>query len=455
MTVAARSPRGRVSVGHIALAVPIIAAVISGRIPVRDNSYLWHVRAGTLQIELGRVLTEDPFSFTAAGRAWRTQSWLADLLYGWADRRWGLAVVTPVVLLGALLIVGSIAVRNYRLLRSPLAAAVATTWVMWLLIGYFTPRPVLFSLGLLALWLVVADDERLRWTLPPLMWLWASIHGGFVLGVGYLILDGLRRRDRRRIVDVAAVTLVTLFSAHGLGTWQIVMQFLGNGEALDLIIEWMTPDLISRELFPFLLAIVALLVNAIRGRIAMSDLWVIVPFLIFAFTANRSVPLAALVLAPWFVTSLISLGRKATASTRFQSRLNAVIMILVILTPWLVPIKGGLDDELFAVEAVEHLQAGPLFHDDAVGGFLIYSEWPERLVFIDDRAELYGSLFIDFVEARNAGQAWREVFDRYGLEQALLKHDDRLSQVLLAEGWERVFADDKFVLLSAPQSEAR
>ena len=59
MAATAGAARGRVSVGHIALAVPLIAAVISGRIPVRDNSYLWHVRAGTLQIDLGRVLTEE------------------------------------------------------------------------------------------------------------------------------------------------------------------------------------------------------------------------------------------------------------------------------------------------------------------------------------------------------------------------------------------------------------
>ena len=149
MSARAGAARGRVSVGHIALAVPIIAAVISARIPVRDNSYLWHVRAGTVQIDRGRVLTEDPFSFTAAGRAWRTQSWLADLLYGWLDRNWGLAVVTPIVVCGALLIVGSIAVRVYRVLRSPFAAAVATAWVMWLVIGYFTPRPVILSLGFL------------------------------------------------------------------------------------------------------------------------------------------------------------------------------------------------------------------------------------------------------------------------------------------------------------------
>ncbi len=450
MSATAGTARGRVSVGHIALALPVIAAVISGRIPVRDNSYLWHVRAGTLQIDLGRVLTEDPFSFTAAGRAWRTQSWLADIAYGWADRRWGLAIVTPIVVMGALLIVGSIALRTYRVLRSPLAAGVATTWIMWLLLGYFTPRPVVFSLGLFALALVVADDERLRWTLPPLMWLWASIHGGFVVGIGYLILDGLRRRDRRRIVDVAAATLVTLLTAHGLGTWQVVIQFLGNTKALDLIVEWLTPNLISLELFPFLLGIIAMLVGAIRGRVKMADLWVIVPFLAFAFTANRAVPLSALVLAPWFVSSLMPLGKKATSTTRVQGVVNATILALVVILPWVVPIKGGLDDELFGVEAVEHLGPGPAFHDDGVGGYLIYAEWPDRLVYIDDRAELYEDDFIDFAKARDADEVWREVFARYDIGQALLKHEDRLTQVLLAERWEPVFEDDRFVVLVAP-----
>lgn len=450
MEATAGAARGRVSVGHIALAVPLIAAVISGRIPVRDNSYLWHVRAGTLQIDLGRVLTEDPFSFTAAGRPWRTQSWLADILYGWADRRWGLAVVTPIVVLGALLIVGSIAVRNYRVLRSPFAAALATTWVMWLLIGYFTPRPVILSLGFLALTLAVADEERLRWALPPLMWLWASIHGGFVVGIGYLVLDGLRRKDRRRMFDVAAVTVITLFTAHGLGTWQVVLQFLGSGEALDLISEWLTPNLITVGLFPFLLALIAILVGAIRGQVTMKDLWVVVPFLGFSFTANRSVPLASLVLAPWFVTSLRTIGQKATSTTRVQGMINAAIMVSVIVVPWAIPIEGGLDDELFAVEAVESLRPGPAFHDDAVGGYLIYASWPERLVYIDDRAELYGDSFIEFVKARDADQIWRDVFDRYSIEQALLKHDDRLSQVLLAEGWRPVFEDDRFVVLVSP-----
>jgi hypothetical protein len=92
---------------------------------------------------------------------------------------------------------------------------------------------------------------------------------------------------------------------------------------------------------------------------------------------------------------------------------------------------------------------GPAFHDDAVGGYLIYAEWPERSVYIDDRAELYQEEFIDFVKARAGNDVWREVFDRYQINQALLKLEDPLVQILEAEGWIESFADDRFVVLTA------
>jgi hypothetical protein len=352
------------------------------------------------------------------------------------------------VVVGTLVLVGAIALRCYRAVGSPLAGAIATTWLMWLTIGYFTPRPVLFSLALLAVFLVAADDSRLRWTLPLLMWVWAAIHGGFIVGLGYLVLDGIRRRDRTRAVDVAVATGFTLLTAHGLGTWQIVLEFLRNTEALDLIAEWLTPNLISLEHFPFLLGLLALLVAAMRGRLVARDLWVVAPFLVFAFTANRSVPLAALVLAPWFVGGLARIRLGEGRVPRAQAMINAVLLVAVVAIPWLVPLEGGLDQELFAVNAIRHLDPGPAFHDDAVGGYLIYAEWPERLVYIDDRAELYQQDFIDFVRARGGEGVWEDVFERFGLTQALLKVEDPLVQILEAEGWSRRFEDDRFVVLT-------
>jgi hypothetical protein len=332
----------------VALLLPLVAAVVAARLPVRDNSYLWHVRAGSLQIESGEVLTVDPFSFTALGRPWRTQSWLADLLYGWADRIWGLEAVTPLVLVGALIMVGAIGLRVYRAVPVALPAAIGTIWVMWLTIGYFTPRPVLFSLALLAVFLVAADDQRLRWALPLIMWLWASVHGGFIVGLGYLVLDGLRRRDRGRLVDIGAASAVTLVTAHGWGTWEVVFQFLTSTGELDLIVEWLSPDLFSVEHFPFALALVALLVAAVNGRIAKRDLWLLIPFMLFAFTANRAVPVTALVLAPWFVVPFGRNARSSSPVSARQSAFNAGIFAAVLVVPWMVPLESGLDQQLLS-----------------------------------------------------------------------------------------------------------
>ena len=76
----------RLTPGHLVLLVPWIGLVVGAASPIRDNSFLWHVRAGTLQLDLGHVLRTDPFSFTMQGAPWRTQSWLLELGYGLLER---------------------------------------------------------------------------------------------------------------------------------------------------------------------------------------------------------------------------------------------------------------------------------------------------------------------------------------------------------------------------------
>jgi hypothetical protein len=212
-------------------------------------------------------------------------------------------------------------------------------------------------------------------------------------------------------------------------------------------VEWLTPDFLSLGLFPFALAVVALLVVAIRGELTFADLWVVVPFLLFAFTANRAVPISALVLCPWFVSILRSRSRQARTSTPRQAVLNLSIVAIVLGLPWLLPIGGGLDEKVFGLEAVTRLEPVRTFHDDAIGGYLIYSQWPDRLVYIDDRAELYGADYREFAEARGAAPGWEEVFDSLSIEQALLEVSDPLTEVLEAKGWVETYRDQAYVIL--------
>ncbi|MCL1599489.1 MAG: hypothetical protein M3094_09910, partial [Actinomycetia bacterium] len=64
------------SVIHAApLLVGVLVALRASE-AIRDNSFLWHIRAGSIQLGAERVITADPFSFTASGETWRTQSWI-------------------------------------------------------------------------------------------------------------------------------------------------------------------------------------------------------------------------------------------------------------------------------------------------------------------------------------------------------------------------------------------
>ena len=439
----------RLSVRHLLLLTPWIGVVVGASRPIRDNSFLWHVRAGDLQISAGRVLTTDPFSSTMAGEPWRTQSWLADLLYGSLERAtgglgwvpWLLIVcgVTVLVLVGWL---------THRRVSDPMPVALALVALMWLGLPNLVPRPVLFSLVLLALLMVVLEIEA-DWPLPLILWVWAGLHGSFVLGLGLLVLDALRRRmPRQRAVGrIGAGLAAVSLTAHGLGVWSMLRSFLTNRGALDFISEWAAPDLLSVAVAPYVLVMVAILLALAWGRIEARELWIIAPLLVFGLTSARAIMPAAIVLVP-FAASAWRPSAEPRSVAAGPARANLVIAACLIVLP-LITLVGfqGLDTERFPIEAAGYLDTEDVWHDDVAGGYLIYAS---RLpVFIDDRAELYGAEFFrEFVDTRRGTPAWQSVFDRHGIREALVDTDSGLAEVLRGEGWRVNFSNDRWTVFS-------
>lgn len=422
-------------------------AVVAGRLRIRDNSFLWHVTAGTMQNDSGAVLISDPFSFTFAGRPWRTQSWLLDIGYDVAHRAVQLGFVPFLVAGAALVTFACVLLAAYRASRSVEATALIGVLTAWLSAIFLNPRPVIVSYLLLAVIVVVAGDRRLRWTIPLIVWVWASMHGSFVLGIGYVVLDGLRRRDRAAATDTVAAVVAASLTAHGLGVWEVLLEFARSREALSLITEWRTPNLTGVELAPFLVGIVLLVVGGIRGRLRMADLWVVVPFLVFGLAATRSVFPAWIPLAPLAAASLDGLPHATPAR---RSPVIVTVALVLVVFPIVLPVRGGLSDR-FPLEAAAALTDDRVFHDDAVGGYLIYRFGGERQVFVDDRAELYtADHFRDVVAARSGTPTWRDTFDEWSITQAILRSDDGLVRALAEAGWSERYRDDDFVVYDAP-----
>ena len=430
---------------QVGLLLPWIVAVVAARLPLRDNSFLWHVAAGQEQIRRGSVLTADPFSFTFAGEPWRTQSWLADLGYGVLDQELGWVPLFMVAV--TVLVLGLTGVIVYRASGSLIATAIGQVATAWVLAAYLNPRPVILSFVLLALAVVAEGDEKARWILPLLVWVWAGLHGSFVIGIGYLVLLALRRRNRARLRDAALCVLAATFTAHGWAVWEVLVDFAANQEALDFIVEWATPDFSSAALIPFLGGVLLLIGGGIRGKLAVRDLWVIGPALYLATTATRAVPLAWLMLLPFLGAAMSDFARIAQR----RSLINLAIAVIAVGLPFVLPIQGGVDLERFPVAVAAHMSSARTFHDDVVGGWLIYDRWPEVAVFADDRAELYGAgFFREMVEVRQSRRDYRSTFDRYGITQALLRGEDAVVVDLIDAGWRQVAGDATFVLLTAP-----
>jgi hypothetical protein len=446
MTATAVVPSGRrFSLAHLILVVPWVALVIDAWTPLRDNSFLWHVRAGELQATAGQVLTADPFSFTMLGERWLTQSWLAELLYSWGEANWGLGFVPPMLLLMSSITFVGIGLVAYRRSRSVPATAVVLLLTTILTLTFLVPRPVIFSFALFAVVVAAWDRPTTKWAVPFLIWIWASMHGSFVIGLAYVGLTIIAEADWRSLLVAIFAGLTTLATAHGLGIIEILLDFSRSGEALSLLSEWRPPALISLALTPFLVGVGLIVIGAARGVVTPRVLWILVPFTILALSSTRAVAPAWIGIVPLVAQSMSGLGEGI--SRRFSLPAIVVFAGVVLAVPFLVKSDGSLDEERFPVAATATLDDVPTFHDDRAGGYLIWAEGPERLVYIDDRAELYRDRMAEFVAVRDLETPWEPVFERDGIEQVLLRPDEELVSELESAGWSPTYEDESYVVL--------
>jgi hypothetical protein len=323
--------------------------------------------------------------------------------------------------------------------------------MIWLAGPLLQPRPVIVSYLLLALLVVVLQNRvNMLWLIVPIIWIWAAVHGSWIIGGGLIVLEFARTSDRRILKVGIAALGATFLTAHGVGVWEILVDFAGAQGTLALIEEWQTPNFVDVAQAPYLLLIIGIIVAGMRGRLSGRDLIVILPFLVFGMTSRRAVFPAAIVLAPWAAMALPPLE---IPRSNMSNRVVGVAMALVgllVLAPMMVRPLGVLDTTRFPSPEIQGAMVGrSVFHDDVVGGFVIYEEWPERLAFIDDRAELYGEEFVlEFMRARDG--RYESLFDEYGFDAALTRDGWGLADRLESEGWISVIESETMILFYEP-----
>ena len=502
--------RPRLRIEYLWLGLPLVLVVwISFGHPLQLLDFWWHLKAGEIIVTSGSIPRTDLFSFTAAGKPFVLQSWLAEVLFYGGYRLGGLPLL--VALNTALLVAALVPVY----LLCPEAAAgrprrgvLAATLAAWSLVAVCNVRPQVFSFVLFAVFYWVLTGYRYRqrdclWTLPPLMALCftsePSDQRPLFLGceaVRRLVYGpqpgmlSLRELGKLGLILVLT-TLATLVNPETYRLYTSVWAVLQNPGSQSSVVEWQAPPINQVEgvlLFhgPFFLTVLVLLYS--RYRLELTELVLFVGFAVFAAAARRNGIWFALVIAPIVARALAALDglgilqgvrrfrsiealagrlrRQQEVPAALRYGLNALIASLmlaltVISSPWVYPhldseaLGTSLWDSQTPVGAMDYLQQqgvqGNIFHPQNYGDYLIWRLWPQQRSFIDGRVHLFDqSVVQDYLQLFEDAH-WQERLARYDIRYLLLNKSQENSHQMIdgahaSPEW-RVLYEDKLSVL--------
>ena len=279
-------------------------------IPTEADPDLWgHLRFGLDTLGSGAIVRPDTYSYLSGlsgAYPWINHEWLAEAIMAsvWRDFGAGglIALKVAIGLFVAIAVCRHLTRRDVPLL----GALLMTAYGMAILLpGLRSMRPQAFTylaFALLLVWVHRASRGPVGWLapVPPLMAVWANLHGGFVAGLGVLGLCVVTRpfqlRGRRSgaLAIAAASVAATLITPYGWTLWTFLASTLGPRPE---IVEWQGVSLVTVQGLAYLAvagAGVTGLFLSQRPRPSI-DIALIVCAVILPFIAQRHLPLTVLI----------------------------------------------------------------------------------------------------------------------------------------------------------------
>jgi len=436
---------------------------------IGDNSMFVHLRTGMDMVRTGAIPRRDPYSFTAHGHPWVVQSWLPEWTYGWAHELGGyrLVVVEQAILMAFLALLLGLLARAGTPLRTALAAGIAVGAGA----AYWVPRPLMFGLICMALTVLVVERRWSRWWLLPIMWVWVSSHGSFILAIAWLGGRGVGEAVDKKgwpsesvhyAVALVAGLVVSVLNPLGpkLLTFPLAVQ--EKSSVFKTIVEWHSPNFqTAAGEFTLVFLVVALLVLLRRG-IQWMDAIPIVGLLAASLIAQRNLPLAAVVMAPALGRALSPERDTAPAATAPPEPGTVNLAFAVVLGLAFALFAAGvyrsapLNLKSYPVAAIDYLEQsglrGPshrVAEQDVVGCFFDLRFGDTARVFVDDRYDMFPlSVSDDYASLLKGNPDSLAVLDRRQVDVVLWDKSLPLVTTLNATGkWQQVYKKGDWVVL--------
>ncbi len=356
-------------------------------------------------------------------------------------------------------------------------------------------------------------NVRWLWALPLLVALWVNCHGGFVIafllmgcylvgevlnrltfregvgGASSLSPTGEREGVRGKEPHIRPLLLAILVSIPAVlinpNTVKMIpyaYQTVSIGPLQSFIQEWAAPDFHRLQFHPFLWLLLLTLaaMGLSRQRADWTDLALVGLFGYLGLMAVRNIALFALVAAPVLsrhavaalddlavtVPRLSWLGMFShtlppARPPRRLALLNGLLLAVVVFGAGLKvsldlarlrdPAVWGRGLPLAATDYLRnHDLPGQMFNTYNWGGYLIWSLYPERRVFVDGRTDLYAlnsQVLDDYVTVHWTRPGWQQVLDKYHVGYIITECTGLLDEMLAeTDKWQPIYRDEVAVI---------
>lgn len=434
---------------------------------VGDPDTWWHLVMGQAFLDGASVRHPGPMS-PFGTEDWYSRDWLPQMLMAVAADAFGLPGVAW--LHGLALVV--LFVVCFRLTRRWVAfgpAALATGTAYFAMIGSLSPRPQVVSFILLAVvlgaLLRTVDDGKPRWWLAPVTGLWACCHGMWFLAPGLQVVVAVgmmldRRFDVRSLLPHVVLVVLSIaavaLTPNGLN---LISQPTGPSMGIAHFIQEYEPS--SLTFPPYTAALVMGFVICASWARRGGAPWVAVLLvglgIFLTLYGGRTIPLGAVLMAPFFARAVASWWSGARAFTpRTVERMVVYGSAMVSLGAMaiIVPNSSGSPDEYFPVSYDDRLASLPsdavLINELGDGGFLAW-KYPDLRIVGDGLTDQYPVEWLEgWFRALRGEPGWEGFVERSGADYALLDDDTPLRLGLLSMSWSVVQQEEGRVLLKAP-----
>ena len=444
---------------------------------------LWvHLNNGRFIASRGELPYPDPFTFSAGDAVWTVHEWLpALIIFELVDLGGVTAAVLGIAAVYALI---------WGLLERTLAAHGVGPWMRTAglvtaslpLFPFAGIRPLAFGLLAAAVAAALAlhhrrTGSRWVWLLPLVFVLWGNVHASFPIGfalLGALFFEALWARSRipfigprprTRLGPFAAVTALSVAApALNPSGLRLLAQpfFQWGGEFRRFNSDWRPPDAFSQTWWFFVafLVLMGLLLILRRARIEPAMLGLLIVVLAAGFSTRKVMPFAA-VLAPLLLAHpLATAGVARVPFPGWAVRAGAVLTVAaaigvaVAISPRTLDGPSVVPMPAAARDLVADTGATRIFGTYHWGAFLTWALWPDALVFIDGRFDLFvPETLSDYLTVTGLESGWRQKLMEIDPDAVLIETASPLARRLAqpGSGWNdsggdsiaRVFLPDR------------